>query len=514
MALLNIVQSLEKEIKEESQNILQILLTFLSAYTEDPQNTRVFSPSGEGKTYLVTKVANLFPKEDIIILSKATSESLKYNLSKKVIENGRDNFQDYDEAIKPLEDELSKSKDKKKQEELKIQIKELRESIRSIIDLRNKTLVFTDSQSYGVWENLKTTLSHDSKIQRSISVNKSKSGTLHGQEFVWIGSPACIYCSAKDEQKMDETNEINTRFNTISLNTSKRKYRKMLELEAIRSSLPDFIYEDEVISENEIEQLRENIQSLIEEIKKDHDIWNPFGLGLSKLFDDDAGYRTRQLKIVNNNIRVHTLVNHKDRPKIIIDSRKIPIVIWDDIDISSSLTKKPREIQPYKIKVFNEKIRPVILEHGIEQSTVSGILKGLIASEIVEHIGEKEKGRQKYQETFLKPLSDLGFLEETFDPSNRTRHIYFLPGKYQKEEATIESTLIDISMLDDSCVNSFIEQYIKQRFEKGELTIEDKKGNSINPQQLIELLKNRHLESQTRHKLGNVDSSTDVDRSS
>ena len=78
----NIIQSLEKEIKEESQNIKQIILTFLSAYTGDPQNTRILAPSGEGKTYLVTKVAQLFPKEDVIILSKATSESLKYNLSK------------------------------------------------------------------------------------------------------------------------------------------------------------------------------------------------------------------------------------------------------------------------------------------------------------------------------------------------------------------------------------------------------------------------------------------------
>ena len=510
----NIIQSLEKEIKEESQNIKQIILTFLSAYTEDPQNTRVLAPSGEGKTYLVTKVAQLFPKEDVIILSKATSESLKYNLSKKVIENGRDNFQDYDTAIKPIEEELSKSKDKERQEELKEQLKELRSSTVDLIDLTNKTLVFTDSQSYGVWENLKTTLSHDSKIQRSISVNKSKSGTLKGQEFVWMGSPACIYCSAKDEQKQDETNEINTRFNTISLNTSKRKYRKMLDHEATRSSIPGFIYENEVISENEICQLKENVESLIEEIKKDHDIWNPFGQGLSKLFDDDAGYRTRQLKIINNNTRVHTLVNHKNRPKITIDSRQIPIVTWDDIDVASSLTKKPREIQPYKIKVFNEKIRQVILKHGNEHSTLSGVLKGLTASEIVEHVGEKEKGRQKYQETFLKPLSDQGFLDETLDPNNRTRHIYCLPEKYQKEDATIESTLIDISILDDSCVDSFVKQYIKHRFEIGELTIEDKKGNSINPQQLVELLKKRHFDSTNRHELDNVDSSIDIDRSS
>ena len=98
--ILNIV---EREVKEESENITQIALTFFSAYTGNPQNTRILAPSGEGKTYLVLKVANHFPSDDVIILSKATPQSIKYNLnSKRVIENGDGNFQDYDVAIKPL----------------------------------------------------------------------------------------------------------------------------------------------------------------------------------------------------------------------------------------------------------------------------------------------------------------------------------------------------------------------------------------------------------------------------
>ncbi len=119
----DIVKFCSKEILSEENNIKQIILTLLSASTTNPQNTRILAPSGEGKTYLVTQIAKLFPQENIITLAKATPQSFKYALSsKKIVENGSGNWQDYDVVIKPLEEELVKTKDKEKQQELKEQI--------------------------------------------------------------------------------------------------------------------------------------------------------------------------------------------------------------------------------------------------------------------------------------------------------------------------------------------------------------------------------------------------------
>lgn len=247
-----IIDVYSREIKEESDNIRQILLTLFSAYTKNPQNTRILAPSGEGKTYLVTKVSELFPQEHIKMIARATPQSFKYTMSsKKVIENGSGNWQDYDVAIEPLEEELAKTKDKEKQNELKQQIQELRESAYDLVDFTNMIIILVDSQSFELFESLKTTLSHDKDMIQSFSVNKTQSGTMKGQRFLIKGFPAVIYCSAKDEQQKDETNEINTRFNTISLNASTVKYRKMLELEALHSSLPNTMYQEEIISDDE-----------------------------------------------------------------------------------------------------------------------------------------------------------------------------------------------------------------------------------------------------------------------
>jgi len=507
----DIVKIFSKEIREENDNITQVILALLSAWTNNPQNIRILAPSGEGKTYLVTLIAKLFPQENIIILAKATPQSFKYALSsKKVVENGPGNWQDYEVAIKPLEEELSKTKDKEKQQELKNGIRELRESACDLVDFTNKIIILVDSQSFELFESLKTTLSHDQQNIQSFSVNKSKSGTILGQKFVIRGFPALIYCSAKDEQKRDETNEINTRFNTISLNASSKKYREMLKLEGIRAGLPKSIYGEEVISEEEIEIVKERILELIERIKENDEIFNPYSTGLSNLFKDDAGFRTRQFKILNNNIKVLTLVSSDSRPKVVYDGQEYPISTRQDIEDACNLTKEQKEIQSYKIKFFNDHIRPAILEHGKEKSIISGNIQCLTVSELGDILSQKEIviDRQRLQETILKPLSDHGFLEKFRDPDNNSRDIYMIADTFLEKQASIESTLIDTSTLDNSCVKSFVNKYLEQRFNKGILEIKDENGNKITPNELVDILykidaqtiQNRHEKTVTKHR--------------
>lgn len=504
-----IVEISSKEIKEEDLNIQQIALTIFSSYTENPMNLRILAPSGEGKTYLVTQIAKLFPQDNIITLAKATPQSFKYALtSKQVVENGAGNWQDYDIAVQPLEEDLINTRDKEKQQELKKQIKELRESSCSLVDFSNKTIILVDSQSFELFESIKTTLSHDQKQIQSFSVNKSKSGTILGQKFVIRGFPAVIYCSAKDEQKRDETNEINTRFNTISLNTSTQKYKKMLDFEATKSSLPDFIYQEEIVSEEDFDELKEEVLQLTKKIKCDNETVNPYAKGISALMRSDAGFRTRQLKILNNNIRMHTLVNAHNRPRLVYEENRFPITTRLDIEQSCLFTKEPLEIQTYKIKVFNDLIRPALLDADTQKSLTEK-QRGLTASELVEVLQKTNStlDRQRLQETILKPLVEHGFLENAIDQNNKTRHVYYLPDRYVTNNASLESTLIDVSALDTSCVDSYVNQYLKQRFENDEISFEDDKGNPINIERLLELLHTIDTEhTQNRHKSDNVDS--------
>jgi hypothetical protein len=64
-------------------------LTLLSGYTKNPTNLAINAPTGEGKTYVVTKVADLFPQSDIMFLSAMTDKALFHRQGVLVIKNER-----------------------------------------------------------------------------------------------------------------------------------------------------------------------------------------------------------------------------------------------------------------------------------------------------------------------------------------------------------------------------------------------------------------------------------------
>lgn len=495
-----LVDIISKEVKEEPENCRQVLLAMLSAWTKNPQNLRILAPSGEGKTFLVTKITRLFPQDQVIILQNATPQSFKYYITKKVIETNSGIFEDYHDVIDKIEDEGEK----------KLKIKELQNQIYDLVDFTGKILVFVDAQSFHLWESLKPVLSHDQKTLKNFSVNKSKSGTIQAQKIIFQGHPAVIYCSAKDEQALDQTDEINTRFNTISLNSSPKKYRQMLELASLNSSLPDCIYQEEVISETDLEHARQIIEGMISNAER-FAVLNPFAREIQKQFPDDAGYRTRQFGILSANINLHTLANAKYRPKFTYNGTTCVISSITDVTEANKLTKKPTALPPAKIQFFNRYIRKAILEKGNSKELVEGTIQCLTASELSDCITTMGivTDRKKLQETFLKPFVDHGYLEELQDPSSRNRNVYFLPTKYLQDEARTESTLIDNFDIDASRVNSFVDRYITRRLENGKLV--DDADNPITPDQLLDIVLNRQVEPQITHENGIIETSMDVE---
>ncbi|MCA2004140.1 MAG: hypothetical protein LDL06_05200 [Candidatus Nitrosotenuis sp.] len=494
-----IIEIISNEVKEENENSRQVILAILSAWTKNPQNLRILAPSGEGKTYLVTKISRLFPQDKIIILQNATPQSFKYLITKKIIETSPGNFEEYQAVI----DRLERIDNKRKK------IKELQENTYDFVDLTRKTIIFVDAQSFHLWESLKPILSHDQPTLKSFSVNKSKSGTIQVQKIIFRGHPAVIYCSAKDEQSLDRTDEINTRFNTISLNSTQKKYRQMLELTALRASIPDCIDDEEIVSSNDIEKAKQLILGMISNAER-FSVINPFADLIQRQFHDDAGYKARQLGILLNNINLHTLANAKYRPKFSYKNTTSIISTLEDVVEANRLTKRPTVLPPAKIQFFNRYVRVAILQADKSVDLVHGKVKCLTASEIADFVTEKgiTTDRKKLQETYLKPYSDHGYLEEFQDPDSRNRNLYSLPAKYLHKEAMLESILIDNIDVDASCVESFVHRIITRRLEQGKL--EDANGTEITPKTLLDVILNRRVGPGFRYENGNIETSMNV----
>src|SRR5438552_4192281 len=103
-----------KEAKLEDRLVRQVLYTMLSMYTNDPRNLAVNSPTGEGKNYVIRKVADLFPKEDVIKFVGMSDKSLFHRPGELVIKNEQGEYEPIDGIIRKIdsdiEDKLNEAK--------------------------------------------------------------------------------------------------------------------------------------------------------------------------------------------------------------------------------------------------------------------------------------------------------------------------------------------------------------------------------------------------------------------
>ena len=489
----------QKEIKQEDTNTLKVLLTGLSAFTTNPINSRILAPSSEGKTYIVEQVTQLFPSESLIILSSATPQSFKYSHGKEMIEENGELIP-IEEKLEPLYQELEDIANKKDRKKIEKRIKKEVENLHAesyfLIDFTDKWLIFLDSQNQALWEFLKTILSHDRKDQKHLITNKV--GGKNTQERIIIrGSPAVTYCSAKDESNLSISAEMDTRFDTIYLKNNPVKYKSSIHLTAKKSGLPNEIYEEEVVSTQEIEQSKELVNLLIDNVRKygstDHPIINPYSDKLATLFPNESGIRQRQFGRVMQMITIVTLCYSNLRNKVVIGDNIYPVVELSDVKKAVDLMKENSSLPTQKIQFFNDIFRPAFVSIATEIELVNEKITAVTANEIVEEIKKKHPKfdsltRKKITETYLQAFVDFGALEESEDPRNRSRRIYWITSQYRQNPINSESPLIDTSTLDASCLESFVNKYLKWRFESGKITIIDSEDNNISLESLFQNL--------------------------
>jgi hypothetical protein len=245
-----------KEAKEEDRLVKQISYTMLSAYTNNPINLAINSPSGEGKTYIIQKVGEKFPKEDVMFLAGMTDKALFHRHGILVIRNEQtgeyepldERISEIDSQIEDKELEISRTKDPMLKDGLKSFInaleenkKGLRKQAKKLIDLSHKVLVFLDSPRAEMFNAIMSLLSHDRyEVEYEfVDTNngiKTKSNILRG----W---PAVIFAQAIDYSHYQRYPEIQRRFIITNPKMSVKKYANAVNLICDKFGLPDFAYQ-------------------------------------------------------------------------------------------------------------------------------------------------------------------------------------------------------------------------------------------------------------------------------
>jgi hypothetical protein len=90
-----------KEARKEDRLVKQLFYVMASAYSNNPLNLTINSPTGEGKNWVIKKVSEKFPEEDVLRLSGMTTKAIFHRRGIYVIKNEQDG------RYHPLEDMLA-----------------------------------------------------------------------------------------------------------------------------------------------------------------------------------------------------------------------------------------------------------------------------------------------------------------------------------------------------------------------------------------------------------------------
>ncbi len=496
--LIELEKSFSKTIKRDTDLIYQILFNGLSAFTKEPSHLMVMEKSSEGKTYPALQIAGRFPKNHVWTIGSATPQSFKYEYGSLVDSEYNpieDKLEEFDEKIieifrKIKESNDSKYKESKKEQEkqLKKEKQELMKNSKTLIDFRNKWIIFKEPPDSKLLEALYSTLSSDEEFNEQKFVNKSSSGGNKGFTVVFRGTPSILICTAKDESESKRWQETYSRFNIVSPVSNPDKYRDGMRLIFQSGGLPKEILEQIVISDEEKKRTEAIITYLIKLITSSQgEVFNPFIDPLTEQFPKDSGMRWRQGKRFRTLLNLHTLIYLTHRPKLIINKRKIPIATKSDISWVAERMRNTEMIAPNKLQWFKTVFKNAFLQlqnHRNFGTEYAPDEKQIITGEdIVKYCKEHELGNpttKTIRENYLNALNEHGFIEKAYDPENKTRYCYYHAVPF--DSVNDQSELIDITSINTKSAKEGLEKYLL-----GNDNIEFK-GEAITIEKCVELV--------------------------
>jgi len=238
----DLIKDIKRDIKGEHRNISIILNTALSAFTDNPINLAVVSPSSEGKTYLVVQTLGRFPPEYIWMYRKVSPKTFTRErgiLAVRVIKDNEEIFEttifnkftqktvSVGTYLKFLKDAISdkRNEDNIDKQEAYEALSDLEDNLYTLIDFRDRVLVFLDRPDPALWNELLSVLSHDKEYIVTSFVEGE--GIKRNRKVVFQGWPAVIFCTSKEEDF--NWKDLETRFQIIEPVMREQKYREALE---------------------------------------------------------------------------------------------------------------------------------------------------------------------------------------------------------------------------------------------------------------------------------------------
>ena len=454
-----------KEARQEERLVKQIFYHMLSAYTSNPLNLAINAPAGEGKNYVLRKVAENFPKEDVMFINGMTDKALFHRAGRLVIKNTNNGqYEDaeriaieLDARIADLEEQIANSTDKTTKDGLNAQIKSLKEekedvykNAKKLIDLSHKILIFLDTPRSELLNAMMSLLSHDS-YEGEYEYADSTSVGIKSRTNVLRGWPVIIFVQALDFSHYKRYPEIQRRFVITNPKMDKEKYKAAIDLIFKKFSYPSHVYEALVVSKAEklqvqkiIRELRQNLLSVCNSVEPGgNNVIIPFFEGLKNgcaLKGNAASDMTSAYRL-SSYLSLLPIINLDKRPRIHFRRKGDPIIqimpfaTSEDLNEAMFLMEHASGVRPYIqewyeqvfLPTFDAKTEPDSKYIPSSDITKTEDMIAVTSEQLVaatQAIQHKTFTNQKILETYLEPLMNEGYIDRAESAINRSWKIY------------------------------------------------------------------------------------------
>jgi hypothetical protein len=473
------IDTILKEARQEDRLVKQLVYTMLSAYTNNPINLAVNSPSGEGKDYVITKVGDIFPKQDIMFLAGMSDKALFHRQGVLVIknENGEyepieDRIVEIDSQIEDYESEIAISKDKNFKQgrrslikQLEQQKKDLLQDARKLIDLSHKILVFLDTPRPELFNALMPLLSHD-RYEVEYEFADSTNTGIRTRNNVLRGWPAVISAQAIEWSRYQRYPEIQRRFIVTNPKMTTEKYAAAIDLAVDRFGLPDIMYQQKIVSDTDkektrqiISEIKEHMLFMCDRIKPGkNNVFAPFRQSLKPQLPKQKAFDMTTANRFGAFLDLLPLINIDKRPMITIlfegnpIIHRIPFALFEDLKESMFLMEYADGIRPYLLEWyyavflenFDEKDHPdyktVVNPKTGEETKIEEKIIALTTEDLVKKTKEvynRVYTKHQIRDNYIYPLINHGYIDETdSELDKRARILYplIVLDKYSKNE--------------------------------------------------------------------------------
>jgi hypothetical protein len=483
-----VIETISKQAPYDKTQIKQIFYGICSSQSSTKIHHNINSKkSGEGKSYLLKLVSDLFPDSFTLKFNNMSDKALYHQNGIEAVKNEETGkYEELKPIIKQLEleieelqEKIEQSNDKQYKRSLKSQIKEieieiidLKSKAVKIIDLDDKAFIFLDTPNEGLFNNLMSILSQDSKEQQYLFTDKDSFGKrLQSKTVILRGSPLIMSTQVVDDTRNYRFAEKNRRFIHVNPNTSDNKIQEALRQITIKlSGSPDDF--ESIVSSEDIKKSKEIIAKLCRKLK-DHNQKNiendiagnavkiPYASILCSNLPTSDSWSMTVLTRLLNYIAIITKVSMDSRPKLVDIQTGIsfPVSIYDDLKEALKIMETASlSIRPYQQDWLTNVFLPAFEElnpepnckkndYGTVFATESVV--GLTTKQIVDNMNQIgiNASISNVYDAYLRPLIKQGFINYNKSVLNGKENLYY-PANISDTENDLS---ISILPLTDDC---------------------------------------------------------------